>query len=62
MIKLNFPKVNLAARALGPRDVEELKSGGVELIVDESGEMGKKLVNLALNCDIEKGVINEYII
>ncbi len=60
MIKLSFPKVNLAARALGPRDVAELKTNGVELIVDESSEMGKMLVGLALNCDIEKGVVNEY--
>jgi len=62
-IKLMYPKVNLVARALGPRDVAELKSGGVGLIVDESSEMGRMLVDMALNCDIEKqGVADEYII
>jgi CPA2 family monovalent cation:H+ antiporter-2 len=63
MIKLNFPKINLVARALGPRDMEELKSSGVELVVDESSEIGAILVHMALNCDIQKdGASNEYII
>lgn len=63
MIKLNYPKVNLVARAIGPRDVVELRSGGIEMIIDESSEIGRMLVDTALNCDVNKdGIANEYVI
>jgi monovalent cation:H+ antiporter-2, CPA2 family len=63
-IKLNYPKVNLVARAIGPRDMDELLSAGIEQVINESGEMGQRLVEMALNCDIEKpkGASDEYII
>jgi len=58
-IKLNYPKVNLVARAIGPRDMDELISSGIEQVINESGEIGQRLVEMALNCDIEKPKAND---
>lgn len=53
IVKFNFPKVNLVARTRSDRDFKLIKAAGVDLLVDESEEMGKKLVEMALICKLK---------
>ncbi len=54
IIKFNYPKVNLVARTKNDREYRLIKAAGVDLLVDESEEVGKKLVEMALTCKLEK--------
>lgn len=52
IIRFNFPKVNLVARTKNEREYKLIKAAGVYSLVDESEEIGKKLVEMALSCKI----------
>lgn len=54
IIRFNFPKVNLVARTRNDREYRLIKAAGVDLLVDESEEVGKKLVEMALTCKLGK--------
>ncbi|MCI4399562.1 MAG: cation:proton antiporter [Campylobacteraceae bacterium] len=54
VIRFNYPKVNLVARTKNDREYRLIKAAGVDLLVDESEEVGKKLVEMALMCKIHK--------
>lgn len=54
IIRFNFPKINLVARTKNDREYRLIKAAGVDLLVDESEEVGKKLVEMALTCKLDK--------
>ncbi len=54
VIRFNYPRVNLVARTRNEREYKLIKAAGVDLLVDESEEVGKRLVEMALTCKIGK--------
>ena len=53
IIKFNYPKINLVARTRNAREYRLIKAAGVNLLVDESEEIGKKLVEMGLTCQLK---------
>lgn len=53
IIKFNYPKINLVARTKNAREYRLIKAAGVNLLVDESEEIGKKLVEMGLTCQLK---------
>jgi monovalent cation:H+ antiporter-2, CPA2 family len=54
VVRFNYPKVNLVARTKNDREYKLIKAAGVDLLVDESEEVGKKLVEMGLACKLGK--------
>lgn len=54
IVKSNYPKVTLVALTRSEREFELIRAVGVSLLVNESGQIGRKLVDMALTCDISK--------
>lgn len=52
IIRFNYPRVNLVARTRNNREYRLIKAAGVYSLVDESEEVGKKLVEMALTCKL----------
>ncbi|HRF55965.1 MAG TPA: cation:proton antiporter [Campylobacterales bacterium] len=53
IIRFNYPRVNLVARTKNNREYKLIRAAGVYSLVDESEEVGKKLVEMALACKID---------
>lgn len=54
IVKTDYPKANLVARTRSEKEYDLIRAAGVTLLVNESGEIGKKLLDMALTCDIGK--------
>jgi CPA2 family monovalent cation:H+ antiporter-2 len=58
IVKHNFKHVNLVASARNEREYKMLKGAGVHFLVDESHEIGDKLIGMALSCNLSKAKQN----
>ncbi|MEY4504389.1 MAG: hypothetical protein RL154_683, partial [Pseudomonadota bacterium] len=59
--KSSYPKVNLVARTRSEKEYDLIRAAGVTLLVNESGQIGKKLLDMALSCDIAKAKRKEEV-